>query len=199
MFTFWKFFERLFDGEKILENKQEDLEAVGTSRALFWSFNGKECEPTEVGCMEERKQIWAISRTTFLGMIRAVHDGIVLQWKLRPWPSNAMECGPPGSSDHWILQTRILEGGCHALQGILLTQQLTPVSCFLHWQMSSLSSVPPGKRKLIKAFNVRDPSHIHLTFRSSSNAIQESAIRSWSPSPPLGYRFWQALWVLTHG
>ena len=54
MFTFLKFFERLFDGEKILENKQEDLEAVGTSRALFWSFSGKECEPTEVGAQTEK-------------------------------------------------------------------------------------------------------------------------------------------------
>lgn len=148
MFTFWKFFEWLFDGEKILENKQEDLEVVGTSRALFWSFNGKASEPTEVGCMEERKQIWAISRT-FLGMIRAVHDGIVLQWKLRLWPSNAMECGPPGSSDHWILQTRILEEGVPCPPGNPSDPAIDPVSCFLHWQMSSLSSVPPGKCKLI--------------------------------------------------
>ena len=42
-----------------MENKQEDLEVVGTSRALFWSlkWEGKECEYTEVGSMEERKQI----------------------------------------------------------------------------------------------------------------------------------------------
>ena len=38
MFTFWKFFEWVFDGENILENKQEGLEVVGASRALFWSF-----------------------------------------------------------------------------------------------------------------------------------------------------------------
>ena len=38
-----------------------------------------------------------------------------------------MDCSPPGSSVHEILQARILELGCHfLLQGIFLTQGLNP-------------------------------------------------------------------------
>ena len=60
-----------------------------------------------------------------------------------------MDCGPPGSSVHGILQARTLMTrlGCHALlQGIFLTQELIPcVVHFLHWQASSLPLAPPGK------------------------------------------------------
>ena len=40
---------------------------------------------------------------------------------------NPMDCGPPGFSVHWVLQTRILALGCHALlQWIFPTQGLSP-------------------------------------------------------------------------
>ena len=60
-----------------------------------------------------------------------------------------MDCSPPGSSVHGILQvtgenTRV---GCHALlQGTVLTQGLNP--CLLHWQAGSLAQVPPGEPQL---------------------------------------------------
>ena len=57
-----------------------------------------------------------------------------------------MDCSPPGSSVHGLLQ--ITTGvGCHALfQGIFLTQGLNPsLLCLLHWQAGSLPLVPPGK------------------------------------------------------
>ena len=48
-----------------------------------------------------------------------------------------MDCSPPGSSVHGILQARITGVGCHALlQGIFLTQGSNP--CLLHWQVGSL-------------------------------------------------------------
>ena len=40
---------------------------------------------------------------------------------------NPMDCSPPGSSVHWLLQARILEWGCHSLlQGIFQTQGSNP-------------------------------------------------------------------------
>ena len=58
-----------------------------------------------------------------------------------------MDCSPPGSSVHGILQARITGEGCHALlQGIFPTQGSNlHLLCLLHWQESSLPLVPPGK------------------------------------------------------
>ena len=57
-----------------------------------------------------------------------------------------MDCSPPGSSVHGILQARILEWDCHALlQGILPTQGWNPSLLHLHWQAGSLPLSPPGK------------------------------------------------------
>ena len=58
-----------------------------------------------------------------------------------------MDCSPPGSSVHGILQARILEWVCHALlQRIFLNQGLNPhLFCLLHWQPSSLPLAPHGK------------------------------------------------------
>ena len=60
---------------------------------------------------------------------------------------NPMDCSPPGSSSHWILQTRIL--GWVAIpfsRGIFLTQGTNLCLLgLLHWQMSSLPLTPPGK------------------------------------------------------
>ena len=46
-----------------------------------------------------------------------------------------LDCSPPGSSDHGILQARILEWVA-ILQGIFPTRGLNP--CLLHWQGGSL-------------------------------------------------------------
>ena len=52
-----------------------------------------------------------------------------------------------GSSDHRILQARILEWVCHFLfQGIFPTQGLNLCLLrLLHWQAGCLPLVPPGK------------------------------------------------------
>ena len=55
-----------------------------------------------------------------------------------------MNCSPPGSSVHEILQARILESVVvPSLQGIFLTQGLN--LCLLHWWAGSLPLAPPGK------------------------------------------------------
>ena len=58
-----------------------------------------------------------------------------------------MDCSPPGSSVHGILQAWILEWDCHVLlHGIFLIQGWSPSLLYLlHWQVGSLPSLPPGK------------------------------------------------------
>ena len=60
---------------------------------------------------------------------------------------NSMDCSPPGSSVHEILQARILEWvAMPLLQGIFQTQGLNPYLLYLrHWQAGSLPLVPHGK------------------------------------------------------
>ena len=67
----------------------------------------------------------------------------VVSDSLRP-----MDCSPPGSSVHGILQARILEWAAMPplLLGIFSTQGLNPsVLRLLHWQAGSLPPAPPGK------------------------------------------------------
>ena len=56
-----------------------------------------------------------------------------------------MDCSPPGSSVHGILQAGYTRVGCHALlQGIFPTQGSNPYFlCLLHREAGSLPLVPP--------------------------------------------------------
>ena len=65
-----------------------------------------------------------------------------------------MDCSPPGSSVHEILQTRITRVCCHALlQGIFPTQGLNPYLCMSPaLQAGSLPLVPPGKPRSFFTF-----------------------------------------------
>ena len=60
-----------------------------------------------------------------------------------------IDCSPPVSSAHGILQARILDGlPCPPLQEIFLTWGLNLCLLhLLHWQMGSLPIAPPGKPK----------------------------------------------------
>ena len=54
-----------------------------------------------------------------------------------PALSDLIDCSPPGSSVHGILQARILEvGSCFLLQGIFMAQALKPH--LLHGEVDSL-------------------------------------------------------------
>ena len=78
-----------------------------------------------------------------------------------------MDCSPPGSSVHGILQARILEGvarpssrGSSPTQGSNLC-----LLCLLHWQAGSLLLAPPGKTKIHQKYhiNVTGPSGFHFS------------------------------------
>ena len=61
-----------------------------------------------------------------------------------PTLCDSMDCSPPGSSVHGILQARILEWVAISFShGIFLTQGLNPCLLhLLHWQVDSLPLVP---------------------------------------------------------
>ena len=62
---------------------------------------------------------------------------------------NAMNCSPPGSSVHGILQERILEWvAMTSSRGSSRTRNRTRVACLLRWQVGSLPLAQPGKSKL---------------------------------------------------
>ena len=60
--------------------------------------------------------------------------------------SDPMDCNPPDSSVHGILQPRILEWVAMPYPGDLPDPGIEPMSLMsLHWQADSLPLVPPGK------------------------------------------------------
>ena len=64
------------------------------------------------------------------------------------WPTlrNPMDCSPPGSSVHGLLQARVLEWvAMYFSRGSSRPRNQTHVSCLLHWQVGSLPLAPPGK------------------------------------------------------
>ena len=59
---------------------------------------------------------------------------------------NPLDCSPPGSSAHGILQARILEWvAMPSSKGSFWPKDRTRVSCLLHWQAGSLPLAPSGK------------------------------------------------------
>ena len=65
--------------------------------------------------------------------------------QLCPALCDPMDCSPPGSSVHGILQARISGLPCPP-PGIFLTQGSSPCFlCLLHWQVGSLPPTLPGK------------------------------------------------------
>ena len=69
---------------------------------------------------------------------------------------NPIDCSPPGSSVHRILQARTLEWvTISSSRGIFPTQGSNPsLSHLLHWQADSLSLVPPGKPFMVADENL---------------------------------------------
>ena len=73
-----------------------------------------------------------------------------LSAQLCPTLCDPMDCSPPGSSVHEILQARILEWvTIFLLQGIFPTQGYN--QCLLHCQVCSLPLAPPGKPKVTQS------------------------------------------------
>ena len=64
-----------------------------------------------------------------------------------PTLCDPLDCSPPGSSVHGILQAKILDWvATLSSRGIFPTQISNPnLLCLLQWQASSLPTIPPGK------------------------------------------------------
>ena len=86
-----------------------------------------------------------------------------------------MDCSPPGSSIHGILQARILEWVAMLLQGIFLIQGLNPgLLCLMHWQVGSLPLAPPGK-----PHSIQDLSLVIFTLSSEMMVLCFPAVSSF--------------------
>ena len=75
--------------------------------------------------------------------MRRLFAALVLQWY--PTPCDSMDCSPPGSSVHGILQAGILEWVAMPPSRDLPDPRIELVIlCLLHWQLGSLPLTPPG-------------------------------------------------------
>ena len=63
-------------------------------------------------------------------------------------PCDPIDCSPPGSSDHGILQARILEWVAMPSREPSRPRDRTRVSCLLHLQVGSLPLATIGKPRL---------------------------------------------------
>ena len=69
---------------------------------------------------------------------------------------NFIDCSPPGSSVHGILQARILEWvAMPSSRGSSWPRNWTHISSLLHWQVSSLPLAPPGKPSFKRVTSVQ--------------------------------------------
>ena len=78
-----------------------------------------------------------------LALVSAPSLGVLVA-QLYPTLCDPMDCSPPGSSVHGILQARILEWVAISFQGVFPTQGWNPG---LPIAGNSLSAEPPGKPK----------------------------------------------------
>ena len=107
----------------------------------------------------------------------------------RPLLCDPMNCNPPGSSVHGILQPRILEWvAIPFLQGIFPTQGSNlSLICLLHWQTGSLPLAPPESPQFTPCN--------HL-IKNCSLLYLESGLAVWLP---LADGMWKKSWVLNLG
>ena len=100
-------------------------------------------------------------------------DGICCAKSLScPTLCDPLDCSPPGSSVHGILQARILEWvAMLSSRGIFLTQGsnlgLLRLLLFPYWQVGSLPLAPPGKPRWTVSGAISDPRRVPL---STANA-----------------------------
>ena len=91
--------------------------------------------------------IWKRKKTVFWWKL-VVGEQITLRVPAQSfshvWLCDPMDCSPPGSSVHGILQARILEWVLCPPPGDLPNTELEPASPLLHWQTGSLPLAPPS-------------------------------------------------------
>ena len=100
-----------------------------------------------------------------------------------------MDCGPPGSSIHWIFQARIQ--GIFLLQGIFPTQGSNPhILRLLHWHTDSLPlhlllvnsqiNAAAAAKLLQSCLTLCDPMDCSLP-GSSAHEIFQARVLEWVP------------------
>ena len=118
------------------------------------------CNWVENGVVLWDRQSWRIRRV--LGGVD------VLSCFSCVWLCNPMDCSLPGSSNHEILQTRILEWfAMPSFRGFSHPTDGTSISYLLHWQVGSLSVGPRGKGKLEEVIFSREPVALRYQFYSN--------------------------------
>ena len=90
------------------------------------------------------------SHVSSLERTPVIFDCVVFKL-LQPCPTlcSPMDCSPPGSSVHGILQQEDWSGLLCPPPGDLPGLGIKPTSCLLHWQVGSLPPVPPCNHYLI--------------------------------------------------
>ena len=98
-----------------------------------------------------------------------------------PTLCNPIDCTPPGSSVHGILQARMLEWGSHSLlQGIFLTQGLNPGLLHCRWILYQRSyQESPGPQRSLRELEVLAA----YTVRGTPPLTQASSVGGPSPEP----------------
>jgi len=93
-----------------------------------------------------------------------------------------MDCSPPGSSVHGILQARILQWiTMPTSRGSSWPRDWTHVSCLLHWQVNSLPPAPLGKS-------------IEGTYLRKINAIYDKSLKK-EMATHSGILAWRISWA----
>ena len=77
---------------------------------------------------------------------------------------DSVDCSPPGSSVHGILQARIVEWvAMPSSRGSSQPRDRTCISQhLLHWQVGSLPLAPPGKPNKFLIWNIKRKNMIHI-------------------------------------
>ena len=107
---------------------------------------------------------------------------------------DSVDCSPPGSSDHGILQTRILKWVACPPPGGLPKPGVEPTSLtsLLHWQVSSLPLAPPEKHKIT---SIQDQM-MHDIPKSFSRLITVSLL--YKPSSCKLSKVWTSVYMYSH-
>ena len=99
---------------------------------LHWTHEETKAQPSRMACSRQHKL------------------QLIVSAKSCPTLCDPMDCSPPGSSVHGILQARILEWvAMPSCRGSSQPRDRTHILCLLPGQVGSLPLVPSGKSDLV--------------------------------------------------
>ena len=123
------------------------LPVAGGSFSAFWAQQNcptphiSDCSSQSGPCLHQESHLIAPFYFSNSAFMRAK------SLQLCPTFCDPVDCSPPGSSVHGIIQTRILEGAAISFSRGSSQPRVSNPYLFhpLHWQAGSLPTVPPGK------------------------------------------------------